>query len=381
MVSTSLGCRCLSLAFSASRPGRGCRRARRSRWRSESAARGVRPRPRRRGDRRGRARGRERLRRRSHGAHRPVRGGARGHRPGAADRLPVTRAHAGPMRAGATRGDRLGAATFACSRGLQPAAGGVRRGSAPVGGRVAVRRAARRQAHRRPARAPDRRTRPTSPRDWRVAAAAGAMWRDDAAALGRLLDESHESQRQLFEVSTPAIDRLAALTRECGALGARLTGGGFGGSVVAWPRWAEAARSARRRRPATRPSTPGSRPASSSLPRVRPGSGLIAAPPASAPGARGPAPACALPQPPNRDAAHSAPPCRPARPARSHPRRSRSGYHPACPCALEQLALWKALGHDEAGQHHSHVHAVRALLEVQRVIPTAQRELARRVAT
>ena len=79
----------------------------------------------------------------------------------------------------------------------------------------------------------DRRARHVAGENWRVAAAAGAMWRDDAAALGRLLDESHESQRTLFEVSTPEIDRLAALARECGALGARLTGGGFGGSIVA----------------------------------------------------------------------------------------------------------------------------------------------------
>ena len=79
----------------------------------------------------------------------------------------------------------------------------------------------------------DRRARHVTGENWRVAAAAGAMWRDGAAALGRLLDESHESQRDLFEVSTPEIDRLAGLLREQGALGARLTGGGFGGSVLA----------------------------------------------------------------------------------------------------------------------------------------------------
>ncbi len=79
----------------------------------------------------------------------------------------------------------------------------------------------------------DRRARHVASENWRVAAAAGAMWRDDGAALGRLLDESHESQRRLFEVSTPEVDRLAGLMRECGALGARLTGGGFGGSIVA----------------------------------------------------------------------------------------------------------------------------------------------------
>jgi galactokinase len=79
----------------------------------------------------------------------------------------------------------------------------------------------------------DRRVRHVTAETLRVAAAVESMLQDDVAALGRLLDESHESQRELFEVSTPEVDRLVALTRESGALGARLTGGGFGGAVVA----------------------------------------------------------------------------------------------------------------------------------------------------
>ena len=67
----------------------------------------------------------------------------------------------------------------------------------------------------------------------RVLAAVEALERADGAALGRLLDESHASQRDLFEVSVPEVDRLVELAREAGALGARLTGGGFGGAVVA----------------------------------------------------------------------------------------------------------------------------------------------------
>jgi galactokinase len=52
---------------------------------------------------------------------------------------------------------------------------------------------------------------------------------------------SHASQRDLYEVSVPQVDRLVELAREHGALGARLTGGGFGGSVLALARAGEGA--------------------------------------------------------------------------------------------------------------------------------------------
>ena len=65
----------------------------------------------------------------------------------------------------------------------------------------------------------------------RVLAAAEAL--GDERALGALMDESHRSQRELFEVSVPEVDALVAAAKEAGALGARLTGGGFGGAVVA----------------------------------------------------------------------------------------------------------------------------------------------------
>jgi galactokinase len=72
----------------------------------------------------------------------------------------------------------------------------------------------------------------------RVRAAAGLLRRqpwdsDSAAALGALLTESHGSLRELFEVSTVELDALVAIAIEHGALGARLTGAGFGGSVLA----------------------------------------------------------------------------------------------------------------------------------------------------
>ena len=55
----------------------------------------------------------------------------------------------------------------------------------------------------------------------------------DLAAFGRLLDASHQSLRDDYEVSHPELDRLVELAREAGAVGARLTGAGFGGSIVA----------------------------------------------------------------------------------------------------------------------------------------------------
>ena len=66
----------------------------------------------------------------------------------------------------------------------------------------------------------------------RVLAAARALAAGDVAALGPLLSESHASLRDDFEVSTPELDALAAALVEAGALGARLTGAGFGGCVV-----------------------------------------------------------------------------------------------------------------------------------------------------
>ncbi len=68
--------------------------------------------------------------------------------------------------------------------------------------------------------------------DARVGAAAAALKRGELEALGPLLDASHESLRDLYEVSTPAVDAAAALLRERGAAGSRMIGGGFGGSVL-----------------------------------------------------------------------------------------------------------------------------------------------------
>jgi galactokinase len=54
----------------------------------------------------------------------------------------------------------------------------------------------------------------------------------DRPLLGQLLREGHESLRDDLEVSTPALDRLVELAYDGGAVGARMMGGGFGGSVL-----------------------------------------------------------------------------------------------------------------------------------------------------
>ena len=66
----------------------------------------------------------------------------------------------------------------------------------------------------------------------RVLEAAQALEDGDVAALGPLLNASHASLRDDFEVSTPELDALVECLRDAGAVGARLTGAGFGGCVV-----------------------------------------------------------------------------------------------------------------------------------------------------
>jgi galactokinase len=53
------------------------------------------------------------------------------------------------------------------------------------------------------------------------------------AGLGRLLHDSHASLRDDFEISWPQADVAAEAAERAGALGARMVGGGFGGSVIA----------------------------------------------------------------------------------------------------------------------------------------------------
>jgi galactokinase len=79
----------------------------------------------------------------------------------------------------------------------------------------------------------NRRARHVVTENGRVLAAVQALRRGDLALLGKLLDAGHRSLAEDFEVSLPEIDLLARFARQQeGVYGARLTGGGFGGSVV-----------------------------------------------------------------------------------------------------------------------------------------------------
>jgi galactokinase len=79
----------------------------------------------------------------------------------------------------------------------------------------------------------------------RVDATVAALEAGDLAEVGRLLDASHASLRDDYEVSVPEVERAVEACKSAGALGARLMGGGFGGSVLAlFPASAEPPRGA-----------------------------------------------------------------------------------------------------------------------------------------
>jgi galactokinase len=66
----------------------------------------------------------------------------------------------------------------------------------------------------------------------RVRQAIDALERRDWLQLGRLLEASHVSSRDLYRLSTPAVESAVERLRGSGALGVRLVGGGFGGHVL-----------------------------------------------------------------------------------------------------------------------------------------------------
>jgi galactokinase len=78
-----------------------------------------------------------------------------------------------------------------------------------------------------------RRVRHVETENARVLDFAAALELGDLPACGRLMLESHESLRDDYEVSIPELDALVERALADGALGARLMGGGFGGSVLA----------------------------------------------------------------------------------------------------------------------------------------------------
>lgn len=67
----------------------------------------------------------------------------------------------------------------------------------------------------------------------RVLATVEALAADDLDRVGELLSASHVSQRDDYEVSTPQVDATVERLLNIGAVGARIVGGGFGGSVLA----------------------------------------------------------------------------------------------------------------------------------------------------
>ena len=71
-----------------------------------------------------------------------------------------------------------------------------------------------------------------------VYAARDAVQSGDVAALGRLMDENHALLHEMG-VSSVELDRLCAAARQAGALGAKLSGGGRGGNMIALAREAE----------------------------------------------------------------------------------------------------------------------------------------------
>jgi galactokinase len=68
----------------------------------------------------------------------------------------------------------------------------------------------------------------------RVLEAQKAMRAGDAVRLGQLMNESHTSLRDDFEVSSPALNTIVEVAQgQPGCFGARMTGAGFGGCAVA----------------------------------------------------------------------------------------------------------------------------------------------------
>lgn len=66
----------------------------------------------------------------------------------------------------------------------------------------------------------------------RVEQTVAALGAHDLRRVGELLDASHASLRDCYEVSTPAVEAAVRRLREQGAVGARIIGGGFGGYVL-----------------------------------------------------------------------------------------------------------------------------------------------------
>ena len=78
-----------------------------------------------------------------------------------------------------------------------------------------------------------RRVRHVVTEDQRVLDAVATLRAEGPRAIGHLLDASHVSMRDDFEISVPELDLAVETARDAGAIGARMTGGGFGGAAIA----------------------------------------------------------------------------------------------------------------------------------------------------
>ncbi|TDN45160.1 galactokinase [Curtobacterium flaccumfaciens] len=78
-----------------------------------------------------------------------------------------------------------------------------------------------------------RRVRHVVTEDQRVLDTVRTLREQGPRAIGSLLVASHESMRDDFEISVPELDLAVATAIEQGAVGARMTGGGFGGAAIA----------------------------------------------------------------------------------------------------------------------------------------------------
>jgi galactokinase len=78
-----------------------------------------------------------------------------------------------------------------------------------------------------------RRVRHVVTEDQRVLDTVRMLREQGPGAIGPFLDASHVSMRDDFEISVPELDLAVATAQANGAIGARMTGGGFGGSAIA----------------------------------------------------------------------------------------------------------------------------------------------------
>ncbi len=85
-----------------------------------------------------------------------------------------------------------------------------------------------------------RRVRHVVTEDARVLRSVEALRAGDLRGFGALMGESHASMRDDFEISVPQLDAVVETAQAAGAVGSRMTGGGFGGSAIALVRAEEA---------------------------------------------------------------------------------------------------------------------------------------------